>query len=312
MTANENQNKVNIQQHEKTEFESIIDYAMLNGGIGFMAMKGFGKTRTLFSIANYLQQQPKIRVLIFDPSDAWLYSYSKIPVFNIADNDITIKEQKTSMDMEQFSFNTWKLTELALRSNKDLLIRLKSKSPSKRGFAIRTIINYLDDLQRSEKERSPTHENKFSIAYIIEEFSDCMNNRLTARLEAETFLSLFNEARNFSEAFFTCQQYECDSAKTLRVKQISALGKLSESQKMPYHRKLERLYNLNLSDMKPRTWLIEGKKITVPNWSQVGKPFIINRTLRAQYSQTQQKKKYPSFAKALTLTLLGLNHWYMA
>jgi hypothetical protein len=306
-TTEKNQEQPNIEQHEKTEFKAIIDYAMLNGGIGFTAMKGFGKTRTLFSIANYLQQQPKVRVLIFDPSDAWLYGYSRIPVFNIADSDITIKEQKTSIDIEQFTFNNWQLVKLALEAHKDILFRLKSKSPSKRGFAIRSIINYLDDQQRLEKEQSPTHENKFSIAYVIEEFSDCMNNRLTARLEAETFLSLFNEGRNFSEAFFTCQQYEQDSAKTLRVKQISALGKLSESQKMPYHRKLERLYNLNLSDMKQRTWLIEGKIITVPNWSQVGKPYIINRALRAKYSQQPQPKKIGFWKNALkTLALLPI------
>jgi len=306
----ENQNQPNIDNHSNSEFEAIINLAVKSGGLSLTAMKGWGKTRFLFSMANHLQQQPQTRVLIFDPSDAWLYGYSKIPTCNICEGDITLSEVKTSQDLEVFSFNNWKLVELALNSHKDLLFRLKSKSPSKRGYAIRQIINWLDDKQRLEKEQSPIHENKFRIAYFIEEFEDCFNNRLTARLEAETFLSLFNEARNFNESFFTCQQYEQDSAKTLRVKQISALGKLSESQKMPYHRKLERLYNINLSDMQPKTWLIEGKMITAPDWKQQLKPYIINRQLRAKFSQPQQNEKYPNIIKASLIAFCGLTQWY--
>jgi len=76
---------------------------------------------------------------------------------------------------------------------------------------------------------------------------------------------------------------------------------------MPYHRKLERLYNVNLSDMKPRTWLIEGKIITVPTWKQSGKPYIINRQLNAKYQLPQQPKhKKPSFWKTLFMLPLAI------
>lgn len=290
--------KVNIPDHSKSDFQAMIDDCMKNGGLGLTACKGYGKSRFLFNCAHYLQQQPNVRVLIFDGSDSWLYGFNKIPTFNISENDITINQVKTSLDIEQFTFNNWALVKFALRNYKDVLFRLKTKSPSKRGFAVRQIVNFLDDLQRQEKEQSPTHENKQSIAFFCEEFENCFSNRQTLRLDAENFKTAFNEARNFSEAFFTCQQYEQDSAKTLRVKQVNGLGQLNETQKMPYHRKLERELNINLSDMKPRTWLIGEKLITVPTWTQSGKPIIINRLLREKFnSQQPQPQKQGLIAR---------------
>ena len=233
-------NQSNIQQHGKSEFQAIVQQGLREGGIQLTAMKGYGKTRFLFSMAQYLQSLPTVRTIIFDGSMAWLFGYSKIATFNINECDIQLSEVKSTMDIETYQFNNWQLIKLALSSQKDLLIRLKTKSPSKRGFAIRSIINYLDDLQRAEKEQSATHENSKKIAFFIEEFEDAFNNRSTVRLEAETFLTTFNEARNFSESFFTCSQRENDCSKTLRVKQLMAYGKIPESDKTPYHRRLEK------------------------------------------------------------------------
>jgi hypothetical protein len=277
-------NKVNISEHGKTAFQKMVDNAMLNGGIQLIAMKNFGKTRFLFSMADYLQSKADCRVLIFDGSEAWLYGYSGIPVFDVNEEDITVNHQKTAFDMEQFQLNNFEMVKFALRSYKDILFRLKSKNPSKRGYFIRTVINYLDDYQRKEKAVSAKHENSKKIAYFIEEFENCFNGRSTLRLDAETFLTTFNEARNFNEAFFTCSQRETDCSKTLRTKQLMAYGKIPESDKSAYHRRLEKEYNIDLSNMKPRTWLIEGKLITAPEWTQSGKPCIINRILREKYS----------------------------
>lgn len=121
----------------------------------------------------------------------------------------------------------------------------------------------------------------------IDEFADVFNNRSTVRLEAETFLTTFNESRNFSEAFYICSQHENFCSKTLRVKQILAYGKIPESDKTPYHRRLERQFKINLSNMQPRAWLIEGKKIISPEWKRQGKPYIINRLVRKNFNKQQ-------------------------
>ena len=281
---------VNIADHSKTEFQSIVDNALVNGGIQLTAMKGYGKTRFLFSMSRYLQSSPNCRVIIFDGSEAWLYGYSKIATFNVNDSDITANQQKTAFDMEQFNLANLEFLKYALRSYKDVLFRLKTKNPSKRGYFIRTIVNYLDDLQRQQKEVSITHDNTKRIAYFIEEFENCFNGRSTLRLDAETFLTTFNEARNFNEGFFTCSQRETDCSKTLRTKQLMAYGKIPDCDKSPYHRRLEREFNVDLSNMAQRTWLIEGKTITAPTWTQSGKPHIINRELGEKFNSQQPQK----------------------
>ena len=102
-----------------------------------------------------------------------------------------------------------------MSTEKDLLFRLKTRKPSKRGFFIRTVINFLDAQQRTEKEKTANHEPQNNLCYIIEEFQDCFNNRNTTRLESEEFLSTFCEARNQKESFFTASQRETDCSKTL-------------------------------------------------------------------------------------------------
>ena len=75
-----------------------------------------------------------------------------------------------------------------------------TRSP-RRGYFIRTCINYLDKLQRAEKEISPTHENSKALAYFIEESQNAFNSKSSQSLECETFQTVFSEARNNSEAF---------------------------------------------------------------------------------------------------------------
>jgi hypothetical protein len=132
----------------------MIQQGMKEGGISLFAMKGWGKTRMLFSMAQSIRNFSDSRVLIFDPSMACLYNFSRIPVFNVNIEDITATEQKTALDVEQYNLNNWQFVKMALESNKDLLFRLKSRKPSIRGFFIRQIILYLDSLQRAEIERN--------------------------------------------------------------------------------------------------------------------------------------------------------------
>lgn len=292
----QNQNKQsNMGNHSENEFNDIVQRGLVEGGICLIAMKNWGKSRFLMNTCKYIQSLPNVKNYIFDSSDAFLYGFNRIPVFNINENDVQLKEVKTTLDIESYEFVNWELVKLALKTENHLLIRLKSKSPSKKGYAIRRICNYLDDLQRAEKEQSPTHENKFKIAYTIDEFSDVFSNRSSLRIDSETFLGTYNQGRNFGESFFFSLLRESDGAKTLRVKALNAYGKIPESDKSPYHRRLEKQYNVNLSNMQPRTWLIEGQIIKSPDFKQSGKPFIINRALRAQYNSQQPQPQKQGF-----------------
>lgn len=305
---NENQNQVNIEAQQQKQFEAMINQAMHEGGIQLTAMKGYGKTRMLFSIAQTIRNLENSRVIIFDGSLAWLYNFSRIPAFNINEEDIQATKQKTALDIEDYSFTNWQIVKLALETHKDLLFRLKTRKPSKRGFAIRTIINYLDTLQRNEIEQSATHQPQKSIAYFIEEFQDAFNNRSTLRNDCEEFLSVFNESRNQKESFFTCSQRETDCSKTLRTKQLMLYGKIPECDKSAYHRRLEKQCGINFSNLPLRTWIFEGQKIVSPNWIQQQKPFIINRMLRAKYqTETQTKNKLPLWKKFICALFLMEN-----
>ena len=221
MTEKQEENKeLNISNHAKTEFESFIFESLKSGGSHIVANKSHGKTRLMFCIAENLADKEEARTIIFDGSETWLYSFSKIPVFNVGEHDILSRERSNSEDLEKFSLENENLVKLALAKEKNILFRLKTRKPSKRGFFIRTVVNYLDAQQRAEKEKSKEHENKKCIAFLLEEAQNAFNSRSTSSTENETFLSVFNEARNQSIAFFTASQRLNDFSKTIRAKQL--------------------------------------------------------------------------------------------
>ena len=79
------------------------------------------------------------------------------------------QNQKYSLEIEHYSLNNWQLVKTALENHQDILFRLKSRKPSKRGFFIRTVINYLDEIQRQQREQNETHEPNKSISYFLDE-----------------------------------------------------------------------------------------------------------------------------------------------
>jgi hypothetical protein len=286
-----NDKQSNISNHNEKQFLSIIDKSPLEGGIHANASKGHGKTRLLFSMANRLRLREDCRVFIFDGSEAWLYGFDKIPTLTIGEHDITLASKvNTTQDIETYSLRNWNLTRLALKRHKDLLFRLKTRKPSKRGFFVRTVVNYLDTLQRAERTTTKTHEPKKYIAYFVEEAQDAFNSRSTTRLESEEFLTVFNEARNQKEAFFTASQRLNDFSKTIRTKQLYAIGKVNFEDSNAFLRRIEKANNIDFSAIPKRTWFFEGETFVSPQWSQNGKPYQINRKLRAEFSKPKQKR----------------------
>jgi len=230
----------NIDSHSQTAFHDVVMDALKTGGLNAVGFKGHGKTRFLFCIASELMQQLNVRVLIWDSSDACLYGFNKIATFNVCYNDICMKERKSSDDIEKYQLNNWQLVKFALDHNKDLLFRMKTRNPNKRAFFVRTVINYLDSLQRAEKERTANHENNKAIAFFLEEAQNIFSSRTTSSNDTAEFLSVFNEGRNFSESFFTACQQLNDFSKTIRTKQLQIIGKLSTEDLTLSFRKLEK------------------------------------------------------------------------
>jgi hypothetical protein len=284
LTTTQEDKQSNMKDHSESEFQSIVERGLLEGGIHLNAGKGHGKTRLLFSMAQSIRNLDTCRVLIFDGSEAWLYGFSKIPVFTIGEHDIQlISDIATTEDIERYQLTNWNLVKLALETHKDILFRLKTRKPSKRGFFIRTVINHLDALQRTERETTPNHEPKQKIVYFIEEAQDAFNIRSTMKIEAEEFLTVFNEARNNFEGFYTCCQRETDFSKTIRTKQLMAYGKIPECDKSAYMRRLEKQYSVDFSKLPQRTWFFEGSTFVSPEWKQQGKPYQINSELKQQW-----------------------------
>lgn len=58
------------------------------------------------------------------------------------------------------------MVKLALNNHEDILFRLKTRNPSKRGFFIRTVINHLDAIQREQRETLSNNEPLKQIAYF--------------------------------------------------------------------------------------------------------------------------------------------------
>jgi len=301
----QNKNQPNIEAQQQKQFSDMVKQGMKEGGIHLNASKGFGKTRLLFSMAQSIRNLENSRVFIFDGSLAWLYGFSKIPVLNINEEDITLSEVKTIEEIEQYSLNNWQFVKMALQTQRDLLFRLKTRKPSKRGFFIRTVINYLDAQQRAEIEKNLTHEAKNNLAFFIEESQDAFNSRSQTRLESEEFLTVFNEARNQKEAFYTASQRLNDFSKTIRTKQIYCLGRINSEDMTPALRRLEKEHSLDFSKMPLRNWFYEGKTFESPNWIQQGKPYLINRQLRAKYNSPETPAKYPSLFKAFWIAFTG-------
>ena len=195
------QNKqVNIEDH--SSFNAFVSEG-LRIGSHIVASKSHGKTRLMFSIAEQLMREPNVRNIIFDGSETWIYSFSRIPVFNISEKDILETARSKTDSIEKYSLQNSNLVKICLDTHKDVLFRLKSRKPSKNRFFIRTVINFLDSQQRAEKMTLATHENTKAIAYYIEEAQNAFSSRSTSSTETEEFLTVFNEGRNNREGFFT-------------------------------------------------------------------------------------------------------------
>ena len=295
----------NIMEHSENKFSKLVEQGLKQGGIHVCASKNHGKTRLLFSMAKELQNG-KARVLIFDGSETWLYAFDRIPVFTVQDRDIAlIEDVRSTEEIERYEIKNWEIVKFALDSYSDILFRLKTRKPSKRGFFVRTVINYLDQKQREERETRPDHEARRYFAYFIEEAQDCFNSRSTTRLEAEEFLTVFNEARNQKEAFYTASQRLTDFSKTIRTKQVYCLGKLNEEDTGPV-RRLEKQHNIDFSKMKARLWFMEGETFTSPDWKQNGKPYQINKEAKHRYIETlPQPKRRRTLTEFLSSLWIG-------
>lgn len=241
----------------------------------------------------------KSRVIIFDGSETWLYAFDKIPTFTIKERDIVAKKVKRTDEIERYRIKNWNLVISALHSHKHILFRLKTRKPSKRGFFIRAVVNYLDAIQRHSRETTEDNEASQFVSYFIEEAQDCFNSRSTTRLEAEEFLTVFNEGRNQKEAFFTCSQRLTDFSKTIRTKQTYAIGKIPEEDKTVAIRRLERKYNVDFSKLKPREWCFEGKTFESPTWKQNGKPYQINKEVKQKFIEQLKPQKKKGFVRRL-------------
>jgi hypothetical protein len=288
--------QVNINFHSEKRFQSIVKQGLVNGGIHLNALKNHGKSRLLFLMARHLRNLADCRVYIFDGSDAWLYGFDAIPTFMVKERDIVLaKDIETIEQIERYNLKNWQLVRLALKLHKALLFRLKTRKPSKRGFFTRTVINYLDASQRAQRATTEDNEATQYIAYFIEEAQNCFNSRSTTRLEAEEFLTVFNEARNQKEAFFTASQRLTDFSKTIRTKQTYCLGKINDEDKTPFLRRLEKKHEVNFSEFPQRQWFFEGLTFKSPEWKQKGKPYQINKEIKQRYieslsSQTETQK----------------------
>jgi len=295
--------QVNISNHEKIQFIDVVKQGLVEGGINLNGMKNSGKSRLLFTICQTLMNDnakfdKPIRCIAFDGSESWLYGFSRIPVYDIAENDVQlVTDVKSTEDLEKYEFVNWQLIKLALDTNQHILFRLKSRRPSKRGYAIRQIILYLDSVQRKQRETTANHEPDKRIAYFVDEIQDAFTNRASLRLDNEVFLASFNEARNNYQSYFSANIRETDTAKTIRTKQLNAYGKIPEMDKMTYHRRLEKLYNVNLSEIPQRTWLFEGKIFNSPEFKQQGKPYIVNQAIRQRWFNSMPKAE-PEKAKS--------------
>lgn len=292
------------------QFAKVIERG-LDAGIHIVAPKNHGKTRLLFNMARKLRE--KARVLIFDGSEAWLYGFDKIPTFTINENDIVLTEDvKTTEDIEKYALVNWQLIEYALRNYKDILFRLKTRKPSKRGFFIRTVINYLDTIQRNSREFTINNEAKGYITYFIEESQDAFNSRSTTRLEAEEFLTVFNEARNQKEFFYTASQRLTDFSKTIRTKQVYCIGAIAEEDISMGMKRLEKNHNVNLAKMPSRTWFFDGFLFKSPEWKQNGKPYQIEKTIEKLWIESLHPIK-PEKQKGIFRQFLeGVGHTIMS
>jgi hypothetical protein len=287
--AEKNEKQSNIQDH--SEFNDFIAQGLRSGGVHIVASKSHGKSRLLFAIFAELQQQENVRAIAFDGSETWLYSAPKVATFTVQERDIVTQDVKTTDEIEKYALKNWNLIQLALSTHKDILFRLKTRKPSKRGFFVRTVVNYLDALQRAEKANSVNHENSKVIAYFIEEAQDCFSNRSSARLDMEEFMCVFNEARNNKEAFYTASQRLTDFSKTIRSKQLPCIGKLSSEDITPNLRRIEKTQSLEFAKMPQKTWFFEDKTIVSPEFKQSGKPFQINNEIKKLYVANLPKPK---------------------
>jgi len=114
------------------------------------------------------------------------------------------------------------------------------------------------------------------------------------RTEAEEFLTVFNEARNQKQAFFTASQRLNDFSKTIRTKQSYIIGRINSEDITPQIRRIEKLNSVDLTTLPLRTWFYNGETFESPDWKQDKKTYIVNQEIRKAYfkeSETPENYK---------------------
>jgi hypothetical protein len=279
-------------QIQEDKFNNFCSESLRIGAF-IVANKSHGKTKLMQVLASKLIEQPNTRTLIFDGSLAWVYSFSTLPYFTIKERDLLETNRRNANTIEKFEFQNWNLIKLALETYPNILFKIDTRQPNRRGFIIRTIINHCDQLQRTEKENSATHENTKAFAFLIEESQNVFSSfgNSTASQECGSFMTAFSEGRNNKLGFVFSAQRRNDFSKTLRSKCLTCLGALNMEDVTPELRRLEKLHGIDFSEMKAKTWLYNDELFTSPTFSQKGKPFEINAEIKKLWLDSLPKPK---------------------
>jgi hypothetical protein len=69
------------------------------------------------------------------------------------------------------------------------------------------------------------------------------------------------------------------------------LGALNIEDVSPDLKRLEKLHGIDFSKMKPKTWLYNGELFTSPTFTQNGKPYQINQTIKQAWLNSLPHKE---------------------
>lgn len=319
MTTNNNQNNEPI--HSDNALSAILADVKEHLGIVICAEAGHGKSYTAFSLVKEAMADPDFTVIILSPSTIWRRNFGKINCVRVGTYEFNpiVAHEQTKLEVTPYLRDTIHINldkkwtylksnwfENLLQSKQNLLLEIKYLN-GRRIKAFETVVlEFIYSMQQHEIDRNANYSHHYLI--VLEELQNSFGTYSMNSDDSLDLMTLFTQSRSDANIHYIgigqrLNDISCKVVERLRPLIGLTLGENSL-------RKLKAMIpdeatKKRIQSLPQRHWIYlngtDNPEIVIPDYHKEGKVTY----LRDMTQQAQPKPKYPSYPKALWLTVTG-------
>jgi hypothetical protein len=321
----ENQNRNNERVHSDKALSIIIDDIKQHLGLILIGEAGHGKSFTAFTLAKEAMTDPDMTVIIMSPSTIWRRNFGAINCVKVGTNIFNpiVAHEETKVEVvpymreaihidldKKWTYLKSNWFENLLRSKQNLLLEIKYLNGRRIKAFESVVLEFIYEMQQQEIDRNANYSHHYLI--VLEELQNSFGTYSMNSDDSLDLMTLFTQSRSDANIHYIgigqrLNDISCKVVERLRPLIGLTLGENSL-------RKLNSMIpdeatKKRIQQLPQRHWIyLDGKtnpEIEIPEYKKEGHVTY----LKPQIEQPKQEK-YPSYGKALLISLFGLSSWY--